>query len=48
MRLYKGADDMPEIKQNLGIAVVTTSNGVMTARDAKKQNIGGEIICYVE
>ncbi len=38
---------MPRVKNNLGIAVLTTSKGIMTAREALRNNVGGEILCYV-
>jgi small subunit ribosomal protein S8 len=46
-RQYTSSEDMPRVKNGLGIAIVTTSHGVMTDKEAKKQNVGGEIICYV-
>jgi len=46
-RQYTSSDDMPRVKNGLGIAIVTTSHGVMTDKEAKKQNVGGELICYV-
>ena len=46
LRVYKGAAEMPKVP-GFGIAVVTTSKGVMTAKKAKKLGIGGEIICTV-
>ena len=46
-RVYSNADDLPQVNGGLGIAVVSTSNGVMTAKSAKKAGIGGEVICTV-
>ena len=46
-RQYTSSDDMPRVKNGLGIAIVTTSHGVMTDKEAKKQNVGGELICFV-
>lgn len=46
-RQYRSCEDMPRVKNGLGIAIVTTSHGVMTDKEAKKQNLGGEIICFV-
>ena len=46
-RQYTSSEDMPRVKNGLGIAIVTTSQGVMTDKEAKKQNVGGELICYV-
>lgn len=48
LRKYSSAAEMPEVKNRLGIAIVTTSQGVMTGRHAKQQKLGGEIICYVD
>jgi small subunit ribosomal protein S8 len=47
LRIYKGAADLPKVMAGLGIAIVSTSQGVMTDRAARKACIGGEIICYV-
>ncbi len=47
LRKYAGADEMPRILNGLGIAVVSTSVGVMTGKQAKAQNVGGEVLCYV-
>jgi small subunit ribosomal protein S8 len=47
LRLYKGKDDLPTVMNGLGIAVVSTSNGLMTDRAARKAGCGGEVICYV-
>lgn len=46
-RVYRKAAALPRILRGLGTAVVTTSKGVMTEREAYKQRIGGEVICYV-
>lgn len=46
-RVYRGIDDMPMINAGLGITIVSTSKGIMTARAAKKQKVGGEVICTV-
>ena len=46
-RLYVSADKMPSVKQGRGIVIVSTSKGVMTGYDAKKQRVGGELICKV-
>lgn len=46
-RMYVDSDNLPRVKNNLGIAVLTTSKGVMTAREAHRNNIGGEVLCYV-
>jgi len=47
LRKYAGADNLPRILNGLGIAIVSTSRGLMTGKQAKQQNVGGEVICYV-
>ncbi len=47
LRKYSNSSDLPRILNGLGIAIVSTSKGVMTAKQAKKENVGGELICYV-
>jgi small subunit ribosomal protein S8 len=47
LRKYSGAKSIPRIINGLGIAIVSTSKGVMTDKDARKQNVGGELLCYV-
>lgn len=47
LRIYKGANDLPKVMAGLGIAIISTSHGVMTDRAARNASIGGEIICYV-
>ncbi len=47
LRRYLGATEMPRVHGGLGVAIVTTSEGVMTGAQARKKNIGGELICYV-
>lgn len=47
LRKYAGADEMPRILNGLGIAIVSTSHGVMTAKQAQRENVGGELLCYV-
>ena len=47
LRIYKGKDDLPNVINGLGIAVISTSNGLMTDRAARKAGCGGEVICYV-
>lgn len=47
LRIYKRKDELPSVMGGLGIAVVSTSQGVMTDRAARKAGLGGEIICYV-
>lgn len=46
-RVYRRANDMPRIRNGLGIAIISTSQGLMTDRDCREQNIGGEVLCYV-
>jgi small subunit ribosomal protein S8 len=47
LRKYSNSDSLPRILNGLGISIVSTSHGVMTGKQATKQNIGGELICYV-
>jgi len=47
LRKYSNSSDLPRILNGLGIAIVSTSKGVMTAKQAEKENVGGELICYV-
>jgi len=47
LRVYKNKDELPEVIGGLGIALISTSNGIMTDRDARKAGIGGEVICFV-
>src|SRR5579864_3271642 len=47
LRVYCGKDDIPRVLRGLGIAILSTSQGVMTDRDARKRGVGGEILCYV-
>lgn len=47
LRKYAGANQLPRILNGLGISIVSTSHGVMTGKQAKAENIGGEILCYV-
>ncbi len=47
LRKYAGSDDMPRILNGLGIAIVSTSHGVMTTKQARQENVGGEVLCYV-
>lgn len=46
-RMYVNADEIPSVQQGRGIVIISTSKGVMTGRDAKKQRLGGELICKV-
>ncbi len=47
LRKYSGAADMPRVLNGLGIAIVSTSKGVITDKEARKENVGGEVLCYV-
>ncbi len=47
LRKYVGTDEVPRVLNGLGIAVLSTSRGVVTDKDARKLNIGGEVLCYV-
>jgi small subunit ribosomal protein S8 len=47
LRQYRGADEMPRVHGGLGVAIVSTSKGLMTGQQAKKENVGGEILAYV-
>tara|TARA_B100001113_G_scaffold26345_1_gene19128 strand:+ start:3076 stop:3477 length:402 start_codon:yes stop_codon:yes gene_type:complete len=47
LRQYAASDNLPRILNGLGISIVSTSKGVMTGKQAAKENVGGELICYV-
>tara|TARA_R110002167_G_scaffold94258_2_gene251754 strand:+ start:2517 stop:2915 length:399 start_codon:yes stop_codon:yes gene_type:complete len=47
LRKYTGSDTLPRVLNGLGIAIVSTSHGVMTSKQAKQDNVGGEVLCYV-
>ena len=47
LRVYKGRLDLPRVQGGLGVAVLSTSKGVMTDRDARRQKVGGEVLCEV-
>lgn len=47
LRIYKGKDDLPRVMNGLGIAIVSTPKGVMTDRQARAGNMGGEVLCVV-
>jgi small subunit ribosomal protein S8 len=47
LRVYKGAKSIPQVQNGLGVAIVTTPQGVMTDRKARAAGIGGEVLCYV-
>jgi len=47
LRIYRGRNDLPQVMNGLGVAIVSTPRGVMTDRKARNQGVGGEILCYV-
>ncbi len=47
LRKYTGAAEMPRVLNGLGVAIVSTSKGVITGKEATKENVGGEVLCYV-
>ena len=47
LRKYVDVEHLPRVMNNLGIAILTTPKGIITAREAKRQNIGGEVLCYI-
>lgn len=46
-RVYVGKDELPKVLNNLGIAIISTSQGLMTNREARKRSLGGEVICEI-
>ena len=46
-RIYKPADELPKVINGLGISLISTSKGIMTDKEARKQHVGGEVLCYV-
>ncbi|MEN8235373.1 MAG: 30S ribosomal protein S8 [Actinomycetota bacterium] len=46
-RVYKGATDVPRVRGGIGVAIVSTSDGVMTDREARRRKVGGEVLCEV-
>lgn len=46
-RVYRRKEELPWVLSGLGVAIVSTSKGVMTAREARRQGVGGEVLCYV-
>jgi small subunit ribosomal protein S8 len=48
LRIYKRSNELPKILSGMGIAIISTSKGVMTERTARAQNLGGEVLCTVE
>jgi len=47
LRKYAGVENMPKVLNGMGIAILSTSKGVMTDKQARKENVGGEILCYI-
>ena len=47
LRVYSSASDVPRVRGGIGISIVSTSDGVMTDREARKRNVGGEVLCEV-
>ena len=47
LRRYAGATELPRVRNGLGIAVISTSHGLMTDKEARRRNVGGEVLCYV-
>lgn len=47
LRVYTSIETIPQVRNGFGIAVISTSKGVMTGKDAVKENVGGEVLCYV-
>lgn len=47
LRTYKNTDELPRVLSGLGVAIISTSKGIMTEKEAKRQNVGGEVLCYI-
>ena len=47
LRVYAGKEELPKVLNGLGIAIISTSKGIMTDKEARKQNIGGEVLAYI-
>jgi small subunit ribosomal protein S8 len=47
LRQYRGTDSLPKVLNGLGVAILSTSKGVITDKEARKLNVGGEVLCYV-
>lgn len=47
LRVYASVDQLPTVLSGYGVAIISTSKGVMTAKDARKENVGGEVIAYI-
>ena len=47
LRIYSNAEDLPKVLKGLGVAIISTSKGIMTDRQARKENIGGEVLAFI-
>jgi len=47
LRIYAAKDEVPKVLNGLGVAIISTSKGIMTDRKARKANVGGEVLCYI-
>ena len=47
LRIYSSVEEMPKVMKGLGVAIVSTSKGIMTDREARKQNVGGEVLAFI-
>jgi len=47
LRKYSSVEDMPKVMKGLGVAIVSTSKGVMTDKEARKENVGGEVLAFI-
>ena len=47
LRIYSNCKDMPKVMKGLGVAIVSTSKGIMTDKEARKQNVGGEVLAFI-
>jgi len=47
LRIYSNVEDMPKVMKGLGIAIISTSKGIMTDRQARKENVGGEVLAFI-
>lgn len=47
LRIYSNVEEMPKVMKGLGVAIISTSKGIMTDREARKQNVGGEVLAFV-
>lgn len=47
LRIYSNVEDMPKVMKGLGVAIISTSKGIMTDREARKKNVGGEVLAFI-